>query len=104
VLAMAGVRKPRGMDGVDLSPLFRGVQPPERRMAYGGYANWCYARTDRWKLISENRGRARRLYDVRRDPRETRNIAASNRGKVEELWGALVRRAGGEPPVYGSKR
>ena len=104
LLAMAGVRRPRGMDGVDLSPVFRGREPQERRMAYGGYANWCFARTDRWKLISENRGRARRLYDVRRDPRENRNIAASNRDKVEELWDALVRRTGGEPPVYRSKR
>ena len=104
LLSMAGVRKPRGMDGVDLSPVFRGRQPRERRMAYGGYANWCYARTDRWKLIAENGGRARRLYDVRRDPQETRNIAAGNRDKVEELWRALLRRAGGKPPVYRSKR
>jgi arylsulfatase A-like enzyme len=58
--------------------VFGGKQPRQRRMAYGGYANWCYALTDGWKLISENRGRARRLYDVRGDPRETRNVAASN--------------------------
>ena len=104
LLAMAGVRRPRGMDGVDLSPLFRGKQPPERRMAYGGYANWCYARTGRWKLIAVNDGRTRRLFDLRRDPRETRNIAASNRGKADELYRAVVRRAGGKPPVYRSKR
>lgn len=84
--------------------MFGGKQPRQRRMAYGGYANWCYALTDGWKLISENRGRARRLYDVRRDPGETRNVAASNRRKVGELYDALVRRAGGTPPVYRSKR
>src|SRR5919108_506553 len=66
LLAMAGVRRPRGMDGVDLSPLLGGNRPPERSLAYGGYANWHYARTDRWAFVSENRGRGRRLYDLSR--------------------------------------
>ena len=63
------------MDGIDLSPLFEGRRPHGRPMAYGGYANSLYARTDRWKLISDNRGRNRRLYDLKHDPNETRNLA-----------------------------
>ena len=46
LLSLAGVARPKGMDGVDLSPLLRGRRPREwRKFAYGGYANWHYART-----------------------------------------------------------
>jgi arylsulfatase A-like enzyme len=100
VLAMAGIRRPRHMDGVDLSPLLRDRSLPERRLSWGGYANWFYARTDRWALISDNGLRHPRLYDLARDPREARNVAERHPGKVGELSRAVLRRAGGRLPVY----
>ena len=100
LLAMAGVRRPREMDGVDLSPLLGGNRPPERSLAYGGYANWHYARTDRWAFVSENRGRGRRLYDLSRDPAEQRNVARRHPRLIDELYRRVVRRADGRPPVY----
>jgi arylsulfatase A-like enzyme len=92
LLSLAGVRAPSGMDGDDLRA-GRG-----RKMAYGGYANWHYARTDEVAFVSENRGRGRRLYDLDRDPGERHNVAHRHPQKIGELYGAVVRRAGGRPP------
>lgn len=100
LLAMAGVRRVRGMDGVDLSPLLERERPPKRSLAYGGYANWHFARTSRWAFVSDNRGRGRRLYDLTRDPDEQRNIARRHPRLIDDLYRRVVRRAGGRPPIY----
>ncbi len=100
LLAMAGIPKSPAMDGSDLSPLLSGGQPAGRRLAWGGYANWFYARTDDWALISDDGGNHPRLYDLHRDPRERRNVARRHPRRVRELTRAVHRRAGGELPVY----
>jgi len=94
LLSLAGVSPPRDMDGHDLR------SGAGRKLAYGGYANWHYARTDETAFVSENRGRGRRLYDLDRDPGERRNIAARHPKHIDELYRAVVRRAGGRPPIY----
>jgi arylsulfatase A-like enzyme len=101
VLSLANVRKPEGMDGIDLSPLLRGHKPREsRKFAYGGYANWHYARTQEWAYVAMNRGIGRRLYDLDRDPGERKNIARRHPKQIDELNRAIVRRAGRRLPVY----
>jgi arylsulfatase A-like enzyme len=100
LLAMTGVPRSRGMDGVDLSPLLAGGRPPGRSLAYGGYSNWHYARTDRWAFVSENRGRGRRLYDLAKDPGEEQNLARRHPHLIDDLYRRVVRRAGGPPPIY----
>jgi hypothetical protein len=82
------------MDGLDL----RGAR--RRKLAYGGYANWHYARTDDVAFISSNRGHGRRLYDLDRDPGEEHNLARRHPKKIDELYRVVVRRAGGRLPVY----
>jgi arylsulfatase A-like enzyme len=94
LLALAGVRAPAGMDGLDL----RGSR--RRRFAYGGYANWHYARTDDVAFISGNQGRGRRLYDLDRDHGERNDIASRHPRLIDDLYRAVVRRAGGPPPIY----
>jgi arylsulfatase A-like enzyme len=94
LLSIAGVRPPHGMDGLDL----RGG--PRRKLAYGGYANWHYGRTDEIAFIASNRGRGRRLYDLDHDPREERNLAHRHPKKIDELYRAVVNRAGGRLPIY----
>ena len=94
LLSLAGVRPPRAMDGLDLR---RGRG---RKLAYGGYANWHYARTDDIAFVSSNRGRGRRIYDLDRDPREEHNIARDHPKKIDELYRAVVNRAGGRLPIY----
>ena len=100
VLSMAGVRAPRAMTGADLSSVFGGRPPPQRRYAYGGYDNSFYIRTHRWALLGSNLGSGFQLYDLRRDPGETRNVAGAYPTKVRELYGIVLKRAGGRLPYY----
>jgi arylsulfatase A-like enzyme len=101
LLSLASVRRPDPMDGVDLSPLLRGKRPREwRKFAYGGYANWHYARTQEWAYVANNFGHGRRLYDLERDEREVHNIARRHRRRIDALDAAIRRRAGRRIPVY----
>jgi arylsulfatase A-like enzyme len=100
MLALAGVDRPRHMDGKDLSPLFDGDDPPERPFAYGGYFNHFFVRTDQWSYIADNRGDHRELYDLTLDPEEIDDVAAENRDVHEDLHARLVERIGGLPPYY----
>jgi arylsulfatase A-like enzyme len=100
LLAMAGVRPPRSMEGVDLSRLFQGQRLPERPFAYGGYSNAHYLRSDRWALIASNRADNVRLFDLKRDPGEHRNVAAWHRPLARQLHRRVVEEAGGRLPYY----
>jgi arylsulfatase A-like enzyme len=100
LLSMAGVAAPRGMDGVDLSPLFDGEQPGERAFAYGGYFNHFFVRTDHWSYVADNHGDNRELYDLTLDPAELDNVAADNPDVHEELHARLVQTIGGLPPYF----
>jgi|SRR5215211_188929 len=100
LLSLARVPRPEGMNGVDLSPLLSGAHPPERRLAYGGYANWHYARSDRWAFVAANSGRGRRLYDLERDPTESHNLARHKPHLIDEMEERVREQAGGRLPVY----
>ena len=69
-------------------------------MAYGGYANWHYARTNRWAYVAANTGRGRRLYDLRADPGERRNVARRHPQVIDQFEKRVRRAAGGRLPVY----
>ena len=99
VLSMVGLRAP-GMEGVDLSRLFRGGRLPERPFTYGGYANAHYLRSDAWVLIGSNRGDHFRLFDLKRDPGEHRNVAARRGPLARQLHRQVVEKAGGRLPYY----
>jgi arylsulfatase A-like enzyme len=100
LLALAGVDKPRGMDGTDLSPLFDDQDLPERPFAYGGYFNHFYVRTGQWSYVADNHGENRQLYDLTLDPAEVLNVARANRDVHEELHARLTETIGGLPPYY----
>ncbi len=85
--ALAGIQVPAGLRGRDLAPLLTGAGPIA---AQGIYSEAMYARyhfgwselravtDDRYRFIDAPRDE---LYDLDRDPKETRNIAAE-RGPV----------------------
>ena len=100
LLGLAGVRRPRAMNGFDLSPLLRGGPVPRRELAWGGYGNWFFARTERWALTGDNRFRARRLYDLRADPGERRDVARRRPGVVREMTRRFAAEAGRRLPFY----
>jgi arylsulfatase A-like enzyme len=104
LLDIADVKRTRPMNGVSVAPLLAGLQPRTRRtMAYGGYANWHYARTDRWSYVAANTGRGRRLYDLKRDPGERRNIARRHPQVIDELEERVREQAGGALPSYDGR-
>jgi arylsulfatase A-like enzyme len=104
LLELTGVRQPKPMNGDSVAPLLVGRQPRARRtMAYGGYANWHYARTDRWAFVAANTGKGRRLYDVRRDPEERNNIARRHPNVIDELEERVREEAGGPLPSYDGR-
>jgi arylsulfatase A-like enzyme len=92
VLSVLGYEQPDHMDGVDLSPLLDGKRPAKpRRYRTSSYNDHVNASDGRWLLISDNRGRDKRLYVVRR---EHRNLAASHPVLVRRLWRMIERDAG----------
>jgi arylsulfatase A-like enzyme len=103
LLRMASVRRPERMNGVDLSRAFRGQKLPERDYTWGGYSDSFFIRSRRWMLWGYNRPGNFKLFDLRRDPGMNHNVAGSNPGKVQELLGKLIDRAGGRLPWYGGE-
>ena len=100
LLSMAGADPPREMEGVDLSRIFRGRQPPKRSFAYGGYSNSHYLRTDRWTFFADNQMRNPHLYDRRKDVAELHDVSARRPEVVRELHAKVVEEAGGRLPFY----
>ena len=103
LLAMSGIRRPKAMTGFNLAPLLRGEAPRARRLAYGGYGNYFFARTDRWALISDNRGLRPRLFDLKADRRERADVAHRHPAVVRQLARDVRRRSGGRLPHYDYK-
>jgi arylsulfatase A-like enzyme len=92
VLAALGYDPPRHMNGADLSPLLDGKQPAQkRRYRTASYNDHVAARDANWVLISDNQGRAKRLYSLRD---EGADVAARNPAQVRRLWGYIERDAG----------
>lgn len=100
LLSMAGVPAPAAMDGVDVSALLDRRSPPPRSYAYGGYKNSFYVRTDRWAMSGVNRHGDYKLYDLRKDPGERRNVASTHPRTVRKLRGIVLRNAGKRLPYY----
>jgi arylsulfatase A-like enzyme len=101
VLSMLGVDPPRGMNGADLSPVFRGRAPRQKRTyRTSAYTTYVNASDGRWLLIADGRREELRLYDRRRDRYERRNVARRHPKQVRRLWGMVVKDAGGRLPRH----
>ena len=89
ILGIAGVEMPPGMPGVSLEPMLRGEQMATRTelIGYsdnrrdesapmGAPAEGFYVRTDRWHFLWYRDSDEFALFDVRRDPESTRDLAS----------------------------
>ncbi len=91
LLELAGIRPERPMDGESLVPALRDAKAPGRRsfmyelfkdFPFGGRVPPHRAvRTERYKYIEWEAGRANELYDLQEDPRELSNIIGTGRDK-----------------------
>jgi arylsulfatase A-like enzyme len=101
VLSALGVEEPRGMNGADLSPLFDG-KPPSQKRSYrtASYNTYLSASDGRWLLIAGNHKEELRVYDKKRDRYERHNIAHRHPQQVKRLWGMVLRDAGGKLPRF----
>jgi arylsulfatase A-like enzyme len=106
---LAGAKPGAGLDAVSLVPVLKGgaIEGPrdlyfvrrEGGLTYGGNSYEAIIRGD-WKLLRNDPYSPLELYHLKEDPQETRNLAATNRKKFEELAMALrshVQRGGTVP-------
>lgn len=109
-LAVAGQPLPAGTDAVDLMPLMTGAaaSPGARELyfsrreggpAYGGKSYEALIKGD-WKLLQNDPYSPLELYNLKEDPRESKNLAPSLPAVVREMQAALrkhVQQAGATP-------
>jgi arylsulfatase A-like enzyme len=102
LLSMLGIEKPEQMEGTDLSPIFEGKVPDQRREHFTlGYNNYVWTRDDRYVMFSTNTGEEAKLYDVKEDPGMRKNLAGKQPETVKRMFSEYVLKdAGGSLPNY----
>jgi arylsulfatase A-like enzyme len=108
-LELAGAKPSPGLDAVSLVPVLKGGTIPAPRdlyfvrreggPQYGGKSYEAIIRGD-WKLMQNNPFSPLELYNLKTDPQEKVNLAASNKQKLNELATALrqhIQRGGATP-------
>jgi arylsulfatase A-like enzyme len=89
---LAGAEPPGGLDGYDLSPLWRGQKRAVRGSLFLAYQDLMRAVLDGgWKLIRYPQLNYTQLFDLENDPQEMRNLAAdpNERSRVASLMTLL---------------
>jgi arylsulfatase A-like enzyme len=108
-LELAGAKPPAGLDAVSLVPVLHGGAIPHPRdlyfvrreggPAYGGKSYEAIIRGD-WKLMQNDPFSPLELYNLKTDPQEKTNLAATHKKVFNELAAALrqhIQRGGGTP-------
>lgn len=76
--SLTGAKSPAGLDGKDLSPIWRGTRNKVRDEVYLQYIRHQRSvREDRWKLIRYPQINHTQLFDLKTDPDERTNLAES---------------------------
>jgi arylsulfatase A-like enzyme len=102
ILAMLGIERPQQVEGTDLSPVFEGKDPEQKREHFTlGYNNYVWARDEEYVMFSTNTGDDAKLYDVRQDPGMQKNLAGKHPETVKRMFADYVLKdAGGPLPNY----
>lgn len=85
VAALAGVKPPAGLDGVNLTPYLRGEKTtsPHDALYFNTMKHWAI-RQEEWKLVCEKEDDPQ-LFNIAKDIEERHNLADTERDRVKEL-------------------
>jgi len=89
---VSGLPAPEGIDGKNLYPVIKGEKSAVRNSLFTAYRNTVRAvRTDEWKLIRYPQINYTQLFNLKKDPLEINNLAATTEyeDKVTEMMGLL---------------
>ena len=97
ILGATSLLPPRRMDGQYLTLLMGESEPMPRDHFTLGYNQYVSTRDDNYAMISVNDRSDAKLYDLRKDPGMTDDIAADNKDIVERMFDAYVLKDAGGP-------
>ena len=89
ILSAARVPKPREIDGISFMPTLRGREQKNRHdylyWEMHEYGSQQAARKGNWKVIRPAPGKALELYNIKRDPAESQNVARTNPDVIKDF-------------------
>jgi arylsulfatase A-like enzyme len=86
VLGTLGIAPPEPMEGQDLSVLLDGKEPEPRNHFTSAYKDHVWSRDESYVMFARNDGAEPRLYDVRIDPQQRRDLAEDAPETVEKMF------------------
>ena len=99
VLGFLGIEPPRPLDGQDLSLLLDEREPEPRDHFTLGYGNFVCCRDEQYVMVCRYNKTSARLYDIRTDPQQTRDLAEADPETVENMFEEYaLKDAGGSLP------
>ena len=99
VLDAAGVKPKQPLDGRSLMGAFAG-RSPRRDHTLTGWGPFVAIRTDRWYYNASLWGQKPLLFDLRKDPGCTRNVARANRKVLLEMHDIGQKECSGKYPPF----
>jgi arylsulfatase A-like enzyme len=101
VLGFLGIEPQKPLEGHDLSILFDGEVPDERKHFTLGYHDYVFARDERYAMIARNDGSETRLYDLTSDPGMDDDLAQERPEVTKSMFeGYVLEDASGPLPKY----
>jgi arylsulfatase A-like enzyme len=84
---VTGASVPTGVDGLSIAPTLFGRTAQQRKhdYLYWEFMGWTAVRQGNWRAVKPARATAWELYDLSKDPGETKDVAGSNGTVVAKL-------------------